>query len=73
MAACYAAMPSYTYAMKAEKLLRSRKFSCEVRRSEKSSEAGCGYSLFISGDCSGALEVLRKYSIPYTMLPGGGV
>ena len=66
MAACYAAMPSFTYAMKAEKLLRSRRIPCEIKRNDSSSEAGCGYSLLISGSCDSALGILKKYSIPYS-------
>lgn len=73
MAACSAAMPSYTYAMKGEKLLKSRGYSCELRRSEKISSAGCGYSLFIDGNCSEAIEILKNYSIPYTRISDGGV
>ena len=73
MTECSAAMPSYTYAMKAEKLLKSRGFSCEVRRSEKNSPAGCGYSLFISRNCSEAVKILDSYSVPYTAIENGGV
>lgn len=73
MAVCTAAMPSYTYAMKAEKLLKSRGYYCEIRRSEKNSRAGCGYSLFINGNCSEAVEILEKYSVPYTAVYDGGV
>ncbi len=73
MAVCTAAMPSYTYAMKAQKLLTARGFYCEVRRNEKNSRAGCGYSLFINGGCSAAAEILDKYSVPYTSLYDGGV
>jgi len=73
MAACYAAMSSYTYAMKAEKLLKSRGFSCEVKRSENVSSAGCGYSLYISTRCSEALGILNNYAIPYTVISDGGV
>lgn len=72
MAECSAAMPSYTYAMKAEKLLKSSGISCSVRRRDSASAAGCGYSLMISGDCSKAAAVLRKYSIPFTSVSDGG-
>lgn len=66
MAVCSAAMPSYTYAMKGEKLLKARGFSCEVKRNEKISSDGCGFSLYIYANCKEAVELLDKYSIPYT-------
>lgn len=73
MTVCSAAMTSYTYAVKAEKLLRSRGFSCRTVRNEKISQDGCGYQLYISGRCPQALELLRNYSIPYTLVSDGGV
>lgn len=60
---CKADMPSYTYALKGKKLLHSRGYPCEVRKREKS----CGYSLHIYGECNAALELLERYSIPYTL------
>lgn len=73
MAACSVAMPSYTYAMKAERLLRSRGFICQVKRSENTDPAGCGYSLKINGGCKEALAILDNYSVPYTDISNGGV
>ncbi|MCC8136064.1 MAG: DUF3343 domain-containing protein [Ruminococcus sp.] len=73
MAVCYAAMPSYTYAMKAQRMLSSKGISSEVKRSEKASGAGCGYSLYIKEKCGGAVEILKKNSIPYTEISYGGV
>lgn len=73
MAACSAAMPSYTYAVKAERLLRSKGFSCSIARNENISENGCGYLLYISGSCPKALELLSTFSIPYTSVTDGGV
>lgn len=73
MAVCRAAIPSYTYAMKSEKLLRTRGIACEIRRIENASPDGCGYSLFIKGDCRNAAAILKNYSIPYTNLQDGGV
>ena len=72
MTECSVAMPSYTYAMKAEKLLKAAGISCSVRRRDNASAAGCGYSLIISGECSQAVAVLRKYSIPFTGVSDGG-
>ncbi|MBE6862209.1 MAG: DUF3343 domain-containing protein [Ruminococcus sp.] len=66
MAQCIAEMPSYTYAMKAEKLLKSRNIPCRVIRSEKTDSNECGYSLEITGSCKSAAVILKNYSIPYT-------
>lgn len=74
MKVCSVTMPSYTYAMKAEKLLSSRGFICSVRRrTGRQASTGCGYSLVISGSCSDALNILDRYSIPYTLDAEGGV
>lgn len=73
MAVCIAAMPSYTYAMKGEKLLKARGIACELKRNEYVSAGGCGYSLVISGKCRRAAEILKNYSIPYTDMQDGGV
>lgn len=56
-------MPSYTYAMKGQKLLRSRGFPCDVKKRD----TACGYSLHIYGDAAAAIEILDRYSIPYTL------
>lgn len=70
---CILDMPSYTYAVKAQRLLNSRGYRCRVGRREKSSEQGCGYSLNItSGDCGRASEILDKYSVPHTRNSFGG-
>ncbi len=61
MKECIAEMPSYTYAVKSQRLLRSRGFPCEVARTER----GCGYRLIISRSCSEALRVLKLYDILY--------
>ena len=60
---CVMQMPSYTYAVKAAKLLNSRNINCKIIRSEKK----CGYSLAIYGRCSDAADILNKYSVPFTM------
>lgn len=59
-----AEMPSYTYAVKGEKLLRSRGFDCKIVRSEKS----CGYSLLINTselNATKAFNILEKNAVPY--------
>lgn len=72
MAVCNAVMPSYTYAMKAERLLRSRGYSCEIVRRGNTSDSGCGFSLRIKGDCGAAAEILKSYSVPVTAVTDGG-
>lgn len=64
-------MPSYTYAVKAQRLLRARGYPCTVKRRNKSSERGCGFSLVINSECSAAREVLDIYDIPYSIRNGG--
>ena len=72
MKGCAAEMPSYTYAVKGERLLKARGYKCEVQREEAPSEKGCGYSLKIYGDCSRAKKILDSYVIPYTSFVYGG-
>lgn len=73
MKECTLAMPSYTYVIKGEKLLKARGYPCEIRRNEIPSKNGCGYSLYIFSNCRQATEILSKYSIPYTVKEYGGV
>lgn len=61
-----AEMPSYTYAVKAERLLKSRKIRCEIKRREE----GCGYDLHIYNKT--ALAILDKNAIPYELKKSGG-
>ena len=58
---CSIDMPSYTYAVKAKKLLASRGIKCDIKRRENT----CGYALGIYGDCRSATEILDKYAVPY--------
>lgn len=53
-------MPSYTYAVKAEGLLRSRGIPVEMIRRDE----GCGYDLMVYSDSAAA--ILTKIGIPYT-------
>lgn len=53
-------MPSYTYAVKAEGLLRSRGIPVEMLRREE----GCGYNLRIYSDS--AADILDDMGIPFT-------
>lgn len=72
MKTCILAMPSYTYAIKSEKFLKSRGYSCEIKRNEDTSAAGCGYSLHINGSCDSVADSLKSYSIPFTVVQNGG-
>lgn len=65
-------MPSYTYALKAQRLLRTRGYQCRMIRREKSAERSCGYSLVIDMNCRSAAELLEKYSVPYSLRDSGG-
>lgn len=67
---CILDMPSYTYAVKAQRLLRARGYPSRIKRRERTPERGCGFSLRINGACDNALRVLDSYDIPYSI--GGG-
>ncbi|MBO4878017.1 MAG: hypothetical protein J5501_08430 [Ruminococcus sp.] len=66
---CILASPSYTYAVKAARLLRSRGIACEMRRSEAVSRSGCGWELLIRSDCRRAAGLLEHSRIPYSVPP----
>lgn len=65
-------MPSYTYAVKSERLLRSRGFICAVKRRAYTGPDGCGYSLSVKGDIEKAARILADYAIPYSNIVCGG-
>lgn len=71
MAECNIVMPSYTYAVKAERILRSHGIACEIRRKTLPDE-GCGYSLYLTKDCGLAINILKKNKLPLTNITGGG-
>ena len=62
---CNADMPSYTFAIKAQKLLKARGYFCEIKRNQNISNSGCGYYLIINESCERAEEILKKYSVPF--------
>ncbi|MGB4091259.1 MAG: DUF3343 domain-containing protein [Ruminococcus flavefaciens] len=72
MDVCIAEMTSYTYAVKGERLLRSRGYKCKVTRKEKNTAGGCGYQLNIYGHCRETAALLERYAIPYRTLSDGG-
>ncbi|MBQ1465030.1 MAG: hypothetical protein II690_06450 [Ruminococcus sp.] len=63
---CTLAMPSYTYAKKAEGLLRQRSKAVKIVRREQTSVSGCGYDIVVSGNCQAARAILDRASVPYT-------
>lgn len=71
MMLCSADMPSYTFAMKAQKLLKARGYECEIKRNQSVSDTGCGYYISTSGECGKIKEVMENYSIPFERLRKG--
>lgn len=63
------AFPSYTYAVKAARLLRSHGIACEMRRTEDVSRSGCGWELLLRTDLSRATALLRHSRIPFSGAP----
>ena len=72
MDVCIAEMPSYTYAVKGERLLRARGFPCKVKRKERTSSGGCGFILKVYGQCSEAAGILDMNAVPYRTISDGG-
>lgn len=68
---CIIDMPSYTYAIKGQRLLRARGFPCTVKRRGKDSRSGCGFSVVLHVNCESAAKVLDMYDIPYSISNGG--
>lgn len=66
---CTLASPSYTYAVKAARLLRSRGIVCDMRRREDVSRNGCGWELIVRTDCRRAAGLLDRSGIPYSAAP----
>lgn len=59
------AMTSITYAMKAQDILNSLGYRCEVERMPKGIGSGCGYSIIITDDPDIITEILRRRGISY--------
>lgn len=58
-------MPSYTFAVKGEKLLKARGISCELKRNINAAPGSCGYSLHLRGDLNRAAGILKSNGIPF--------
>ena len=61
-----AEMPSYTYAVKAQRLLGSSGIASEIVRRE----SGCGFDLLFYS--SAVLAILDKNAVPYRLTDNGG-
>lgn len=57
------ALTSITYAMKAQNLLRSLGYKCEIQRTPKDLGTGCGYSIKVYGDLADISRLLLVASI----------
>ena len=68
---CILDMPSYTYAVKGQRLLRQRGYPCVIKRRSKDSVNGCGYSLYAGRHCGRIPEILDSYSVPYNLRRDG--
>lgn len=62
---CMIAFPSYTYAVKAQRMLRARGYRCELRRREDT-EHGCGWDVLVRSDCADVFRLLDYNRIHYT-------
>lgn len=65
-------MPSYTFAVKGERLLKARGISCELKRNVNATPGSCGYSLYIRSDIKRAAEILKNNAVPFTVREKGG-
>lgn len=60
-------MPSYTFAVKGEKLLKARGISCDLKRNVNASPGSCGYSLYVRSDGKRAAEILKMNAVPFVI------
>lgn len=60
---CRAVLPSETYAHKAQKVLASRGYPCEIFHNI-SKKNGCGFGLKVTGDCEEIHKILIQKGIP---------
>lgn len=58
-------MTSITYAVKAQKLLRSKGVRVKIVPTPKNVGSGCGYSLETEGDVTAVLHILSENGIKY--------
>jgi|GEM_PF-828009 len=65
MTICRIYLPSYTYANKAKRALMGMGYMSEMKRNEKVSESGCGYSLMTHCSCYEVSRILKDSYIPF--------
>ncbi|MGN0632691.1 MAG: DUF3343 domain-containing protein [Oscillospiraceae bacterium] len=58
-------MTSITYAVKAENLLNSLGYKCNVVSTPKNLGSGCGYSIAVRNDPNEITAILREHGIKY--------
>lgn len=58
-------MTSITYAVKAQNLLNSKGYSCQIVSTPKNLGSGCGYSLSVQDDPEKITAILHKHGIKY--------
>ena len=63
MATYLIACTSITYAMKAQSILRSFGYPCEIQRTPKNLASGCGYSIRVQGELSKIVTILNSAMI----------
>lgn len=61
----FIAMTSMTFAMKAQSLLKSKGYFCEIQRTPKALASGCGYSIRVMGNTEEILSLLKQNRIPW--------
>ena len=67
------ALTSITYANKAQNLLKSLGYYCDVQRTPKNLATGCGYSIRVKGNIDEIKNILSNASIKqigYTEIGG---
>ena len=60
------ALTSITYAIKAQNMLKSYGYYCEVQRTPKNLAKGCGYSIRVKDNIDAILKILDKANISHT-------
>lgn len=64
-------MPSITHALKAQKLLRSAGYTCEVQKQKTNPQEGCVFSLTVNAPVSELLPILEHHRITYDNIREG--
>ncbi len=66
-------LESLTYANKAQRILSSKGYSCEVIKTNGTTTSGCGYGIRVGGEIKTILQILDAAYIRYkTFTESGG-